>query len=309
MKATTKAGAVGTALGLSALALLMPTLASGNARNTGTGPGAAEAAVARPFVALLSGANEFPAGSGDPDGSGAAAVTIDPDADPDGDPTTPATAANVCWDLRVAGIETPNAAHIHEGAAGVNGPVRVDFTAALPALTGCVDVDPVLALAITTTPANFYVNVHNTAFPAGAVRGQLAVSASATGDMRLLDVPLRAYDSRIAPAVAIAAGETRTVSLGTGVDGGGISHIAVPPGAVAAVVKLTVTDTLGEGGFLKMYSAALTTAPATASVNWDGPNRIVGETGPVAVDAAGNVKITAGVNGTHFVIDVVGFVY
>ena len=61
------------------------------------------------------------------------------------------------------------------------------------------------------------------------------------------------------------------MSLGTGVDGAGVSHIAVPPGAVAAVVKLTVTDTLGEGGFLKMYSAALTTAPATASVNWDGP--------------------------------------
>ena len=34
MKATTKVGAVGTALGLSALALLVPTLASGNARNT-----------------------------------------------------------------------------------------------------------------------------------------------------------------------------------------------------------------------------------------------------------------------------------
>ena len=33
MKATTKVGAVGTALGLSALALLVPTLASGNARN------------------------------------------------------------------------------------------------------------------------------------------------------------------------------------------------------------------------------------------------------------------------------------
>ena len=58
-----------------------------------------------------------------------------------------------------------------------------------------------------------------------------------------------------------------------------------------------------------MYSAALTTEPATASVNWDGPGRIVGETGPVAVDAEGNIKITAGVNSTHFVIDVVGFVY
>jgi hypothetical protein len=297
MKATTKVGAVGTALGLSALALLVPTLASGNARNT-VGSGAAEAAVARPFLALMNGANEVPT-AGDPDGSGAAAVTIDP------------VSGEVCWDLRVAGIETATLAHIHEGAVGTAPPANivVNLTPPTPTSSGCVVVDPVLALEIATTPADYYVNVHNAAFPGGAVRGQLAVSASATGDMRLLDVPLRAYDSRIAPAVAIAAGETRTVSLGTGVDGGGISHIAVPPGAVAAVVKLTVTDTLGEGGFLKIYSAALTTAPATASVNWDGPGAIIGETGPVAVDPEANVKITAGVNGTHFVIDVVGFVY
>ena len=156
---------------------------------------------------------------------------------------------------------------------------------------------------------NYYVNVHNAAFPGGAVRGQLAVSASTTGDMRLLDVPLRAYDSRTATAGLITAGQTRVINLGTGVNSAGVSQIAVPPGAVAAVVKLTVTDTVGEGGFLKMYSAALTTEPATASVNWDGPGRIVGETGPVAVDAEANVKITAGVNSTHFVIDVVGFVY
>jgi CHRD domain len=297
MKATTKAGAVGTALGLSALALLVPTLASGNARNT-VGSGAAEAAVARPFVAQLNGASEVP-GPGDTDGSGAAAVTIDP------------VSGEVCWDLRVAGIETATLAHIHEGAVGTAPPANivVTLTPPTPTSSGCVLVLPALALEIATTPADYYVNVHNAAFPAGAVRGQLATSASATGDMRLLDVPLRAYDSRIAPAVAIAAGETRTVSLGTGVDGGGISQIAVPPGAVAAVVKLTVTDTLGEGGFLKMYSAALTTAPATASVNWDGPGAIIGETGPVAVDPEARVKITAGVNGTHFVIDVVGFVY
>ncbi|MGD9705710.1 MAG: CHRD domain-containing protein [Acidimicrobiia bacterium] len=295
MKATTKAGAVGTALGLSALALLMPTIASGNARNTGTGPGAAEAAVARPFLAQLTGANEVP--PADPDGDGAAAITIDP------------VAGNACFDLRVAGIDTATAAHIHEGAAGVNGGIVVTLTPPTPTSSGCVPVDPALATLITTTPANYYVNVHNAAFPAGAVRGQLALSASATGDMRLLDTPLRAYDSRIATAGGIAAGETRVISLGSGVDGAAASKVAVPPGAVAAVVKLTVTDTQGAGGFLKIYSNALTTEPATASVNWAGPNAIIGETGPVAVDAEAKVKVTAGVNGTHFVIDVVGFVY
>jgi hypothetical protein len=302
MKATTKAGAVGTALGLSALALLVPTLASGNARNNDGATASLDFATARPFVALLNGASEVP-GPGDTDGAGAAAITID------------VTTGEICFDLRVTGIETATAAHIHEGAAGEAPPNNIVATliAPTPTSTGCVTgvdaTSPATFDEIIANPAGFYVNVHNAAFPGGAVRGQLAASASTSGDLRLLDVPLRAYDSRIAPAVAIAAGETRTINLGTGVTGAGVSQIAVPPGAVAAVVKLTVTDTLGEGGFLKMYSAALTTEPATASVNWDGPNRIIGETGPVAVDAAGNVKITAGVNGTHFVIDVVGFVY
>lgn len=297
MKATTKVGAVGTALGLSALALLVPTLASGNAR-TNLGGGKAAADLARPFVAQLNGASEVP-GPGDTDGTGAAAITIDP------------ATSEVCFDLRVSGIDAATLAHIHPGVAGVANPPVVNL---LPPTTGtstgCVITAPLtVATDIIANPAAFYVNVHNVAFQGGAVRGQLAVSTSTTGDMRLLDVPLRAYDSRTATAGAITVGTTRTVNLGTGVDGAGVSHIAVPPGAVAAVVKLTVTDTLGEGGFLKMYSAALTTEPATASVNWDGPDQIIGETGPVAVDAEGKVKITAGVNGTHFVIDVVGFVY
>jgi hypothetical protein len=296
MKSAGTTGLVAAAaLGLAAAALTVPTLASGNARTT-VGTGAAAAAIAKPFVAQLNGANEVPT-AGDPDGTGSAAVTIDP------------TAADVCFDLRAEGIATATLAHIHEGAAGVAGPVVVNFTPPTPTSSGCVSVDPTLAAAIVANPAGYYVNVHNADFTAGAVRGQLAASATTSGDVRMLDEPLRAYDSRNVAAGAIGIGETRVISLATGLDSGGVARIAVPPGATSAVVKLTVTDTQGQGGFLKMYSNALTTPPPTASVNWSGPNQIIGETGPVAVDAEGKIKITDGVNATHFVIDVVGFIF
>ena len=298
MKAAGTTGLVAAAaLGLTAAALTVPSLASGNARTT-VGPGAAAAAVAKPFVAQLNGANEVPT-AGDPDGTGAAAVTINPDP----------SAADVCFDLRVEGIATATLAHIHVGAAGVPGGVVVTLVPPTPTSSGCVSVDPALAAAIVANPAGYYVNVHNADFPAGAVRGQLAAAATTSGQTQMLNEPLRAYDSRTVAAGAIGIGETRTISLGTGLDSGGVARVAVPPGATSAIVKLTVTDTQGQGGFLKMYSNALATPPATASVNWSGPNQIIGETGPVAVDAEGKIKITDGVNATHFVIDVVGYIF
>ena len=40
----------------------------------------------------------------------------------------------------------------------------------------CVDVDPELLRSIARKQANYYVNVHTEAFPAGAIRGQLSDS-------------------------------------------------------------------------------------------------------------------------------------
>jgi len=116
------------------------------------------------FSTTLSGANEVPAG--DPDGTGSAAVTID-------------TANNqVCYTLSVQNIALPAAAaHIHRGAAGENGGVVVPFDLVPDAsgnATSCVKADPALLNEIATNPAGFYVNVHTSEFPDGAVRGQVS---------------------------------------------------------------------------------------------------------------------------------------
>jgi len=122
------------------------------------------------FTAQLSGGAEVP-GPGDPDGSGMATVTINADA------------GEVCFELSWMNVTPPAAAaHIHEGAAGVAGPVVVPFfTEPMQGTSAsdCVSVDDDAVLdGIMTNPANYYVNVHNQEYPQGAIRGQLTMTAT-----------------------------------------------------------------------------------------------------------------------------------
>ena len=97
----------------------------------------------------------------DPDGSGSASVKVD--------------GAQVCYDLKVAGIAPATAAHIHKAAAGSNGPPVVPLTAPTSGSSAaCVSVDAPLAADLVANPQLYYVNVHTPEFPPGAVRGQLA---------------------------------------------------------------------------------------------------------------------------------------
>ena len=110
----------------------------------------------------LTGAAEAP-NPGDPDGRGMATVTVN------------AGKRQVCYTLSVRNIDPATAAHIHEAPAGVAGPVKVTLRALTTGRSsGCVTVTRQLALEILKDPADYYVNVHNPAFPTGAVRGQLA---------------------------------------------------------------------------------------------------------------------------------------
>jgi len=60
------------------------------------------------------------------------------------------------------------------GAEEAPGPVVVPLDAPTDgSSSGCATVDRALAKDIRQNPEDYYVNVHNAEFPAGAIRGQL----------------------------------------------------------------------------------------------------------------------------------------
>jgi hypothetical protein len=120
----------------------------------------ANAAHGRVFATVLRGANET--AGGDPDGIGAAVVTVNP------------AKAQVCYLVVAARLDTIVAAHIHHAPAGVNGPVVIPFqTPTNGFVAACADVSADLATDLAAHPDQYYVNVHSSTFPAGAIRGQL----------------------------------------------------------------------------------------------------------------------------------------
>lgn len=79
--------------------------------------------------------------------------------------TLDSVANSIVWNFNYANIAAPTLMHLHTGAAGVNGGVFVNL--------GVATTSAANTTAINLTPTNFYVNVHNGVFPAGAVRGQI----------------------------------------------------------------------------------------------------------------------------------------
>lgn len=121
------------------------------------------------FAVLLGGSEVSPEGkanAGDRNGRGTATVIAAPGA------------GKLCFAITVDNIDNPVAAHVHNAPAGKNGPIVVTLVAPGSgepgAAGGCVsNLDSELLRAIQEQPAAFYVNVHTSAYPDGAVRGQL----------------------------------------------------------------------------------------------------------------------------------------
>ncbi|MFF4112059.1 CHRD domain-containing protein [Streptomyces sp. NPDC001714] len=129
------------------------------------------------LAASLRGANEVPVAGGpavgDKDGAALEFIQIR------GDKVTVA----VTW----RGTGRPTDLHIHQGAKGTNGGVKIDFGKLLKkakrySVTGSVKVtDKALLKQLTTDPGAFYANLHTAEFPGGALRGQLHAVTTVSG--------------------------------------------------------------------------------------------------------------------------------
>jgi hypothetical protein len=122
------------------------------------------------FTASLSGANEV-SQAGDKDGQALVFLSVQGN--------------KVSFAARFRGIRTPTTGGIHQGAKGTSGDVKIPlFTKRLhggrTSATGTVLVEDQQVLdGLRTNPANFYIDLGNREFPAGAVRGQVHKLTSA----------------------------------------------------------------------------------------------------------------------------------
>lgn len=113
------------------------------------------------LVATLSGANET--AGGDPDGKGSFRAKAD------------ATSGEFCFSLTDSGLGDVTGAHVHEGAAGKDGKVLMTVYETDAGEEECLAPDPEMLGKILANPDKYYVNVHTSEFPKGAIRAQLSL--------------------------------------------------------------------------------------------------------------------------------------
>ncbi len=124
----------------------------------------------RPLATALSGAQEVPAGVGDPDGTGTADLILNSGQE------------EVCYELTWQNLDgTVQRAHIHGAPAGENGDIVVSLFEGQSFLgtgsaAGCDlgDATRQEIKQILNDPSDFYVNIHDSVRPMGAIRGQLS---------------------------------------------------------------------------------------------------------------------------------------
>ncbi len=134
------------------LALALPALSPAGPQNT------------EQLSAQMKGNKEVP-GPGDPNGKGEGFFSVK------------AKKGKLCFQVSWSKIDQPSAGHVHKGVKGEAGPIKVllfDQTPPTSTVEGCVkNVKKRLLKRIARSPEKFYVNVHNAAYPDGAIRGQL----------------------------------------------------------------------------------------------------------------------------------------
>ncbi|HSB09823.1 MAG TPA: CHRD domain-containing protein [Blastocatellia bacterium] len=105
---------------------------------------------------------------------------------------TTANTASFVWSVNNVGAPSIILSHIHEGASGVNGPVRIDSgispASPIPVVNGAASFSKAGIVAsaaqiqaIIANPGGFYFNVHSSLSPGGVCRGQLVRQSATIG--------------------------------------------------------------------------------------------------------------------------------
>lgn len=125
----------------------------------GTPAGAAEGR----FVlnAQLTGEQEAPA-PGDPDGKAKGKLRVD------------VTTGEICYSIDARKVDPLTAGHVHEKAEGkqVGPPVVTLMQTGPTTFEGCT-TNLAVARGLQDEPGEYYLNVHNVAYPGGALRADL----------------------------------------------------------------------------------------------------------------------------------------
>lgn len=205
------------------------------------------------LVATLSGSNQVPPVSAS--NAGRAKVTL-----------TGVHASSFQIDMTSPSASALTGVHIHDGIAGANGPILVDFLTGAEqvngnTMTGAATFTGRTFARLLANAAAFYVNVHTTADPAGAARGPLLLLTE--------DAP--------------PAGLAYTTPSPTYLTGGPIAP-NVPDSIGGAVTSYAVAPALPPGLLLDSTTGILSGTPTVAAAPQD---YVV-----TASNAAGNAQAT-----------------
>ncbi len=89
-----------------------------------------------------------------------------------------------CYDISFKKLNpAPNSAELHKGAKGDKGPKKFDLwtkTTNSPASACIKNLKKPVLNKIVNHPENFYVQLHSTKYPKGAIRGQLKAAKSSS---------------------------------------------------------------------------------------------------------------------------------
>ncbi|GLF93513.1 CHRD domain-containing protein [Streptomyces yaizuensis] len=165
----------------------------GGGQGGSTVTGAAPRAGVVTFVVRATGDQEVPTPGGP--------AVNDPDARADG--FIQIRGDRITYALRWKGT-VPSLGHIHQGAAGTNGPLKAMlFGSAMPdsvsrAAGHVTETNAPLAAAIRENPGGYYVNLHSAEYPGGAARGRLKPAKGNSDPLGIL---------RSGPLTALSNGE------------------------------------------------------------------------------------------------------